>query len=197
MSKPNEELIKSIAVTAELTGTELSKDAARAMAEDLAAYPFDQVIAALKKCRKELTHKLTLAAIIQRIDDGRPGPEVAWAMFPRSEAETVVWTEEMAVAFGIANTLRDDQISARMAFKEAYTSAVSLARAEGKPIKWSVSFGHDPGGRESAIVDAVEKGRLTRGEGLRLLPMSERLQSLQTDPDGLALVSEAAKLLLV
>lgn len=39
MQTINENLLKAIAVTAELTGTELSIDAARMMAEDLSQYP--------------------------------------------------------------------------------------------------------------------------------------------------------------
>ena len=73
------ELLQAIAVTAELTATELSKDAARALADDLDGYPVHAVLNALRACRRELTGRLTLAAVIQRIEDGRPGPEEALA----------------------------------------------------------------------------------------------------------------------
>ena len=80
------ELLQALAVTAELTGTELSEPAARVMANDLAAYPVQQVLGALTRCRRELKGRLTVAAILERLDDGRPGPNEAWAMIPQDEA---------------------------------------------------------------------------------------------------------------
>ena len=78
------ELAEALAVTAELTGTELSVAAAKVMATDLAAYPRQQVLGALARCRRELKTRLTMAAVIERLDDGRPGAEEAWAMIPKS-----------------------------------------------------------------------------------------------------------------
>src|ERR1043165_278765 len=120
-------LLKAIAVTAELTGTTMSEAAASVMAEDLTRYPENQVLVALTRCRRELRGRLTIADVIQRLDDGRPGPEEAWAMIPQDEAPSVVWTQEMASAFGIALPLMDDPVAARMAFKEAYAKAVAKA----------------------------------------------------------------------
>lgn len=105
MQPISKELLKAIAVTAELTQTELSIDAARMMAIDLSQYDEQQVMKALEKCRKGLKSKLTVEAVISRIDDGRPGPEEAWAMIPKSEFSSVVWTAEMAEAFGISYKL--------------------------------------------------------------------------------------------
>ena len=92
-------LLEALAVTAELTGTELSEAAARAMVADLQAYPAQQVLVALTRCRRELKGRLTIAAVLERLDDGRPGPNEAWAMIPQDEAGSVVWTQEMAEAF--------------------------------------------------------------------------------------------------
>ena len=171
MSLVPDELIAAIAVCAELTGTELSKAAARVMAEDLSVYPLVQVTGALTKCRKELRGRMTLAAVIERLDDGRPGVEEAWAMIPNGEGDTVVWTEEMAEAFGVAVKLLDeDSIAARMAFKETYLKIVSRARDEGKPVQWQVSLGHDKSGREGPVLEAVRLGRLTTERAQKLLP---------------------------
>lgn len=167
-------LVKAIVVTAELTGTDLSVAAAKVMAEDLSDFPFHQVMGALRKCRRGLSGRLTVEAVISRLDDGRPGPEEAWAMMPRDESASVVWTEEMAEAFGIANPLicEGDTIQARMAFIEAYKQRCELAREEKKPVKWtpSLGFGFDRRGRESVLLDAVRKGRLTAEHACKLLP---------------------------
>ena len=171
----SEELLNAIAVTAELTGTELSKEAARVMMQDLSTYPLDQVLGALVKCRKELKYKLTIADVISRLDDGRPGPEEAWAMIPQDESRTVVWTDEMATAFGICNPLivQGDMIAARMAFKEAYQKAVNIARDNGVAVKWTPSLGHDKSGRDGPILDAVNRGRLSHYQAQQFLPHIE------------------------
>lgn len=156
------DLAKALIVTAEVMGHELSAIGAETMADDLAAYPADGVAGALRRCRRELTGKLTLAAILQRIDDGRPGVEQAWAIASqaRDEAATLVWTDEMSEAWGAASKLRDD-VAARMAFKEAYTGLLTLARDDGRPTRWTVSLGHDQSRRSGPILEAVEAKRLT------------------------------------
>jgi hypothetical protein len=48
-------------------------------------------------------------AVMARLEhDGRPGAEEAWAMLPRDEAGSVVWTAEMAAAFGVALPLIEE-----------------------------------------------------------------------------------------
>ncbi len=168
----SEELIKAVMVTAELMGTVLSADGARVMCDDLDAYPEPQVMTALTRCRREVRGRLTLADIIARLDDGRPGPDEAWAMIPRSEAETVVWTDEMAQALAVAQPLLDagDQVAARMAFREAYARLVTQARADRLPVRWMPSLGHDRDGRHAALRQAVELGRLSMESVARFLP---------------------------
>ena len=65
-------IARAIVVAAEITGTELSPTTLGVMVSDLGAYSEEQVLAAIDRCRRELTHRLTLADIISRIDDGRP-----------------------------------------------------------------------------------------------------------------------------
>lgn len=165
-------LIQAVAVTAELTGTPLTEAGAEAMATDLAGLPREGVLQALRKCRRELKSRLTLAAIIERIDDGRPGAEEAWALMPFNEAQSVVWSDEMSEAFGICGPLLDmgDKVAARMAFKEAYARLVAVARDAGRPVRWTPSLGHDPRGREPVIRAAMEAGRLSHEQGTALLP---------------------------
>ncbi len=179
------QLLKALAVTAELTGTQLSEPAARVLAGDLERYPETQVFGALTRCRKELRSRLTVADIISRLDDGRPGAEEAWSMIPRDEAGTVVWTDEMRVAYGVAVPLIEEgeNVQARMAFLEQYRDQVQKARDEGIPVKWSPSLGYDVRGRERVLLEAVEKGRLPASTVDKLLPnrdagASDRLKSL-------------------
>lgn len=167
-----EALLDAIAVTAELTGTQLSKPAARVMAADLSRYPEQQVIVALTRCRRELKGRLTINDVVTRLDDGRPGVEEAWAMLPKDERATVVWTAEMAAANGVVGPLiaEGDLIAARMAFKETYVAAVQRARDAGVPVKWEPCLGHDPYGREGPLLAAAKEGKLTASHVAGLLP---------------------------
>ena len=169
---PTLNLIKAIAVTAELTGTQFSEIAAEVMATDLALYPENQVMKALTRCRRELKGRLTIADVVTRLDDGRPGAEEAWSMIPRDEAATVVWTDEMAVAFGVVTHMlaAGEEIPARMAFKEKYLALVAAARDNRTAPKWTPSLGSDPNGRMAALETAVMLGRMSDQHALSLVP---------------------------
>lgn len=160
-------LIQSVAVTAELCGgTQLSDLAAKAFLEDLSGYPEAGVLTALARCRKELTGRLTVAAVIQRIPGGRPGPEEAWAIASKggtSESITKVWTQEIFAAFVEVQEIYDTEgpIPARMAFKEIYARHVAEAQATGRPVEWQITLGHDTAGRAPAIERAIVAGYIS------------------------------------
>lgn len=163
-------LIEAVAVTAELTGTEFTKPAARVFAQDLERYPIEQVLGALERCRRELRTRMTIADVVSRLDDGRPGAEEAWSMVPMSEADSVVWNNEIAEAYGVvAGMLPDDAIGARMAFKETYTAIVARARDRGDPPHWFPSFGRDKSGRAIAVRQAAERKRISVGRAGQML----------------------------
>ncbi|MBK3333528.1 hypothetical protein [Burkholderia pseudomallei] len=166
-------VLEAIAVTAELCGKVFSPAAARQFAADLSPYPESQVLCALERCRREVKGVLSLADVIARLDDGRPSADEAWAMMPRDESQSVVWTDEMAVAWGLALPLlaAGEPISARVAFRDCYTRVVTLARAERRAAQWRLSPGRDPDGRRTAITDAVDKGRLTPEHAMAMLPV--------------------------
>lgn len=172
----SKQLMEAIAVTAELTGTNLSEIAARVMTQDLMQYPVEQVLGALVKCRRELKGNLRIAEIIDRLDDGRPGANEAWAMIPKTESASVVWTDEMTEAYGVALPLIEDgdHVAARMAFIETYKSKCADARNNGIPVKWEPSLGHDKNGREHVLLAAVEKGLLAADHVAKLLPYHEQ-----------------------
>lgn len=170
---PSIELLQAVAVTAELCGRTFSEAAARVFVDDLARFPEPAVIRALARCRREVKGLLTIQDVVSRLDDGRPGADEAWAQIPFDEDGSVVWTEEMALAFGVARGLlaEGEKVAARMAFKEAYTRLVSKARDEGVPVKWTPSLGHDKRGRDAVLSDAVAKGRLSYEHAQELSPM--------------------------
>lgn len=155
-----DEIAKAVVVAAEVLGHELSPVAAGAMARELVGFEHTQLSAALRRCTRELRGRLTLADILQRMPNQHPGAEEAWALCPRSESQTVVWTDAIAEAFGVARPLLEDgdAVAARMAFRETYNRLV--AESHGTTPKWWPSIGHDVHGRSAPLLAAAESGRL-------------------------------------
>lgn len=194
-------IARALVVTAEVMGHELSTAAAEVMARELAQHDESAVATALRRCQRELTGKLSLARILERLPGQHISADEAWALCPRSEDDTVVWTDQIAVSYAAASPLLDegDQVAARMAFKGAYERA--LADANGEPPKWWASLGHKTDGRASPVTDAVRLGRLTAERAEQLVGHylsageSERLRQLQPGAkkigDMLKLPSEA------
>lgn len=159
-------LAGAVCATAETLGQTISPGAAKMIAEDLADYPAEDIRAALQACRRELTGKLTLAAILQRVQaaDGRPDPNEAWslALAASDEFDSVVLTDEIQLALGAARAILDagDKVGARMSFLSAYQRQVDTARREGKPVNWKLSPGFDQQRRLMAVEEAGRLGRL-------------------------------------
>lgn len=164
-------LAGALCATAETLGQTISASAAELMAEDLAGYEAPDIRSALQACRRELTGKLTLAAILQRIQaaDGRPGKDEAWsiALTSSDENDTVVMTDEIQLALAAARPVLDlgDKVGARMAFINAYERLVTQSRDEGKPVNWHVSIGFDANRRLEAITKAVQLKRIPQERG--------------------------------
>lgn len=162
------QLAGAVCATAETLGQTISANAAQLMAEDLAVYDAADIRLALQSCRRELTGKLTLAAILQRIQasDGRPSKDEAWAiaMTTNDEYETVVLTDEIQLALAAAKPVLDagDKIGARMAFISAYERFVGQSREDAKPVNWHVSVGFDANRRIQAVTKAMELKRIPR-----------------------------------
>lgn len=161
-----EQLIDLLCATAEVLGHEIRPVAAALMAEDLSKYPLPTLSKALARCRSELTGRLTPKDILDRLEDGGVwlSANEAWALALKAadEAQTVVWTSEIAKAWQIALPILDagDKVGARMAFIPAYERLVKSAREEGKPVQWQISQGWDPHLREVAVQQAVSAGLL-------------------------------------
>jgi hypothetical protein len=171
------DVVKAIAVTAELTGAALSGEAVAMMASDLtAAHAEVAILRALTRCRKELSRPLTAGAVFDRLaeDDGRPSGDEAWAIALQAtdEADTVVWNEEIQQALSIARPILDagDKIGARMAFRDAYERTVRTRREAGIVPKWSASLGWDQERRIAALESAQAIGLLPAPQVAALLP---------------------------
>lgn len=165
-------LAQAIMATAELCGTKLSEIGADMLLTDLEQYPEPDVLRALSRCRRELKGRLTLAEIVGRIDDGRPGPDEAWAALPWEEEETAVLTSEMKEAQGAAWHAyhAGDRAGAARAFREAYTRLVQDARTARRPVEWRISLGWDRERREGPVREALQLKRITAEQAERFLP---------------------------
>lgn len=172
---PSAKLLEAVAVTAELCGRVFSEPAARVFVGDLSAFPEPAVMKALTRCRKEVRGALTVQDVVSRLDDGRPGPEEAWAMLPHDESQSAVWTDEMSAAFGVSIALLEsgDKTGARFAFKETYIKLVNEARDAGKRVNWTPTLGIDPHGREKVITEAAMAGRLPLEYAQQFVPALE------------------------
>lgn len=170
------EILKAIAITAEMTQTEFSKPALMAMVQELSAYNEADVLNALRRCYREIKSRLTLADIIERIElaDGRPKADEAWSISMRAndESETVVWTNEMQIAFNQVRPQLEmgDEIGARMAFKDTYNRLVSEARSNKTKVSWTASLGWDAERRQPVLEKAVAQGLLPGSFAAALIP---------------------------
>ncbi len=171
-----EELLEQLYATAEVLGSEIKPAAASLMIRDLRQYQRGEIEQSLARCRSELTGRLTLAAILERMPsaDAYLSANEAWALALSGEddMDTIVWTEEVAAAMGVARPVLElgDKVGARMAFIGAYDREIAQAKAEGRKPKWTVSLGHSPERRQDAINEAIKKGQLEAPKVEHLLP---------------------------
>jgi response regulator RpfG family c-di-GMP phosphodiesterase len=88
------------------------------------------------------------------------------------ERNTVVWTDEMAQAWSVAQPIVQvrDMVGARMAFISAYERLVRTAREERRVPVVSVSLGWDAELRAKAVEQAVSLGYLPQGQATEYLP---------------------------
>lgn len=154
------------------------------MAQDLASeLSDDQLLRGLERLRKE-REWVSVSEIIKLSgaaeDDGRPGVEVAWAMCPKTEDVSAVWTTEMAEAFGQCRPLliAGDEIGARMAFKELYPSIVERNRANHVSPEWVPSLGWDKADRVRALAEGIQHKRIQARNALELLGGEQREELL-------------------
>lgn len=168
------EIAQALTVVCELTNTVWNENAKAAVLEELLPFELGQVLKALKRCQKELMGRLTLAAILERIDSSMPNADEAWALAItalKSETETVVLPEiaMQALNVGVRELFQCDKVGARMAFKSAYERILSEATHTEK-AKWTVSLGSDKEMAKRVLLQAVVDGKLEKNKALNLLP---------------------------
>lgn len=176
-------LVETILLTAEICGHSLSRAAAALMAADLAPLASEKVLAALARCRLEQQGALTLAAILLRIEDGRPDVDAAWDILPRDESVSVVWTNEIVLAWSAAlpQLVEGDELGARQTFQRTYRKTVMEARIRREPVRWIPSLGSDLAGRRKTLLQAVEQRRLSLEHVAPLLPQ-DAVDELMPEP---------------
>jgi len=166
--REQEDLVKGLMATAEVIGDQLRPTAAAYMVQDLSCYSMAVLDRALAGCRRELKGRLSLAAVLERIDDGHPAPNEAWAVAIQAadERNTVVWTTLTQQAWNTALPLvqAGDKIAARPAFLETYGRLLKDARAARLPANYTPSLGFDLTSRNAALTDAVSKGLLAHDQ---------------------------------
>lgn len=159
-------MVQQLVATAEVMGHQITLNAALMMCQDLNEYPFNDVMIALTRCRKEVTGKLTLKAIVDLLAPagGWLSANEAWAQAlpAQDEANTMVWTVETRKAWFIALPILEsgDKIGARMAFIEAYNREVAQAKAAGGLPQIEVSRGDRADLYELAVSQAQTSGLL-------------------------------------
>ena len=161
----------------------------------LSRYDIEQVRQGFNRfvSSKESKYPPVPAHIIDAIEancpDSRPCADEAWAMIPRDEYASVVMTEEMAEAYGIAKPLLDegDQVAARMAFKDAYARIVDANKRDGVALKWFPSLGDSKEGREAALNTAVRLGRISAEHAAKLLTPAQAVAMLESNNKALAI----------
>lgn len=161
-----ERILQLLVATAEVMGTELKPNALMMMVSDLDEYDFHAVTKALTRCRKELSGKLTLKAILDILAPagGWLTANEAWAQcLPAAdEANSVVWTPEARRAWFVALPILDagDKVGARMAFVAAYDRNVDQAKNDGRTPNHELSAGFDAEKRLTVVKQAQETGLL-------------------------------------
>jgi hypothetical protein len=155
-------------------GKVLSQGGMKAVIDALKNYPLDTLLLAINHHVKTAPFAPAPKDIIDLLEmkQKRLSADEAWAMMPKDEFETVVWTEEMAAAYDIAYDLivDGDRIAARMAFKGAYERLCSEADLMSKPVRWKVALGYDKALIEPVLQKAVELGRISHESVQHYLP---------------------------
>jgi|HubBroStandDraft_6_1064221.scaffolds.fasta_scaffold170771_2 hypothetical protein len=189
-SEKNLELLdwinNELTILAEAFGEPMTEQRQEIYCHGLIGIPKNQIQTAFGRARYELKWFPKLAELRELAgilpgapNDGRPGPEEAWARMPkgeRIEEDSVVWCEEERIAYGACRSLllEGDLIGARMAFKERYEKELSDARSQAKPVRWSMSAGYNVDHRLSTLAGAVEQKRLSLESALNFVSVERR-----------------------
>lgn len=171
--------VKALGVVLEMAGQEISEAAMDMMASELSQFEFGAVQNALRKCARECKYKITLAEIIDRIDDGRPSPEKAWQDVQHlTEDDAKVLTTEQNQAYCMVSTALIDgdtsaKIAARQTFLQEYKRLCQESRDQAKPVQYFLARANrDTDGVKAleAVSLAMTESKLPQLDAVKLLP---------------------------
>jgi len=171
------DVIKALAIAAELTNTNWSEPAIKTVLYKLKDYDSKKVVGAIESAIETIKGRLTLAAIMERLPDplGYRTPEVSWGTVSRllsSEDNTGFLCDQEFSAMGacIDLYLDGDKIAARMAYLESYKTMLADVKVAKIPAAFRISPGRDPHQREAAIKEALANGLIGQDKAALLLP---------------------------
>lgn len=171
-----QQFLKVLAVTLDAYGRRPPMaDTVELWFQVLRAHPIDKVRMACQQYvmqnPKDPPTPGAIHQLLQGKDSSRPGAEEAWSIAVKAcdESETVMMTDEIAQAWGVAQPIFNlgDEVGARMAFKECYARLTASPEA---PAKWWPSPGTDPHKRETALSEARRQGLLPAPQIETMLP---------------------------
>lgn len=158
--------------------------AVRVWFRTLQPYPLQAVLAGMDSHMRTPSTGRTLpipSDIVAQIvgaaaNDGRPDGDEAWAIVApaASEAVTVVWSDEMAEAWGVVLPLvtEGDMVAARKSFLSVYGRLVIKAREHRKGLRWIATLGQDKASQADAIRIAAQQGRIAGGPASDVLALA-------------------------
>ncbi len=185
-----------LTILAEAFGETLTEQRQEIFCSGLADIHQNQLQSAFRRARYELKWFPKLAELRElagafpgAANDGRPGPEEAWARMPKGERledDSIVWCEEERNAYGACRSLLldGDQIGARMAFKERYEKELAEARAQGRPVRWVISPGYDIEHLLTTLATAVQEKRVSLNSALNFVPVERESDFARMLPPG-------------
>lgn len=161
---------------AEYYGQQINAAQLKMWVEDLSDLTPEEVLRGIRQNQKDETRNFpSKPAQIRSAVYNFPSSEEAWALIRHDEESSFVWCHEIAEAYAEVRHLvtGGDKISARMAFKDSYEKKIALAKNLKKRPQWFASLGSSKIGRDEALLDAIQKGRLSETAALSY---SETLQ---------------------
>jgi hypothetical protein len=133
----------------------------------------------------------TVADVVDIIGShtGSVNADEAWgaAVSAADETLTVIWTQPMAEAWGVAQPIFNagDEVGARLAFRAHYERDIAVLRAKGIAPTYWVSQGSDEAQRVAVVQDGIRRGLLPPSVG--------QVFSLPAPTDGIAGLLESAQ----
>lgn len=157
-------ILKILTDDAEYYGQQINTRQIKMWADDLSDLTPEEVLRGVKQNQNDENRNFpSKPAQIRSAIYNFPTADEAWALIKHDERSSFVWCSEISEAYDEVSSLVrcGDMIAARMAFKDSYNKKVEISKSIKQRPKWFASLGHDVNGRDEALLEAVQKGRLT------------------------------------